>query len=151
MFTRIETVLGNLHDFPVGARTLERLPVASSAMTRRLLRLESSIGDLGLMFEDGLRIRDGDVLVADAARVIAIEIVADEVLVAYPDSIAQAVEVAHALGNRHIPVIRDGDAIVIGYAPALEELLDRSGVRYERVARVLERPFVHAHAPHTHA
>jgi urease accessory protein len=151
MFTRIETVLGNLHDFPVGARTVERLPVASSAMARRLLRLESSIGDLGLMLEGTLRIRDGDVLVADADRVIAIEIVPDEVLVAYPDSIPQAVEVAHALGNRHIPVIRDGDAIVIGYAAALEELLERSGVRYERVARVLERPFVHAHAPHTHA
>ena len=82
---------------------------------------------------------------------IAIEIVPDDVLVAYPDSIPQAVEVAHALGNRHVPVIRDGDAIVIGYASALEELLERSGVRYERAARVLERPFAHAHAPHTHA
>jgi urease accessory protein UreE len=45
----------------------------------------------------------------------------------------------------------DGDAIVIGYAAALEELIARSGVRYERVARVLERPFAHAHAPHVHA
>jgi urease accessory protein len=150
MFTRIETVLGNLDRFPVGARTLERLPVASSAMTRRLLRLESSAGDLGLMFADGLRIRDGDVLVADESRVIAVEVVPDDVLVAHPDSIPQAVEIAHALGNRHVPVIRDGDAIVIGYAAALEELLERSGVRYERVARVLERPFVYAHAPHTH-
>ena len=151
MFTRIETVLGNLDDFAVGTRTVERLPVASSAMARRLLRLESSIGDLGLMLDGALRIRDGDVLVADDERVIAVEVIADEVLVAYPDSIAQAVEIAHALGNRHIPVIRDGDAIVIGYVSALEDLLAVTGVPYERVARVLERPFVHAHAPHSHA
>jgi len=151
MFRRIDAVLGNLSDFPVGARTVERLPVPSSAMARRLLRLPSSIGDLGLRLDGELRIRDGDVLVADAARVIAVEVEPDDVLIAYPASIAQAVEIAHALGNRHIPVIRDGDAIVIEYAGPLEELLERSGVRYERGARVLERPFVHAHAPHVHA
>jgi urease accessory protein len=151
MFRRIDAVLGNLHDFPVGARTLERLPVPSHAMTRRLLRLPSSIGDLGLLLEGGLRIRDGDVLVADEARVIAVEVLAEDVLIAYPDSIAQAVEIAHALGNRHVPVIREGDTIVVSYAAPLEELLERSRVRYERRARVLDRPFVHAHAPHTHA
>ena len=150
MFRRIEAVLGNLRDFPAGGRAIERLPVASSAMTRRLLRLPSSIGDLGLMLDGAQRIRDGDVLVADETRVIAVEVVPDDVLIAYPDSIAQAVEVAHALGNRHIPMIREGDAIVIGYAAPLEELLERSGVRYERVARVMERPFVYAHAPHAH-
>ncbi|MGA2392058.1 MAG: urease accessory protein UreE [Candidatus Lustribacter sp.] len=150
MFRRIETVLGNLRDFPVGARTVERLPIPSSAMTRRLLRLPSSIGDLGLQLDGEQRIRDGDVLVADAGRVIAVEVEADDVLIAYPAAIAQAVEIAHALGNRHIPLIRDGDAIVIGYASPLEELLERSGVRFERCSRVLERPFVHAHAPHVH-
>jgi len=111
MHRRIETLLGNLHDFPVGARIVERLPVSSSAMTHRLLRLPSSIGDLGLKLDGGLRVRDGDVLVADETRVIALEVLPDDVLVAYPDSIAQAVEIAHALGNRHIPVIREGDAM----------------------------------------
>jgi urease accessory protein len=150
MFTRIDALLGNLDTFSVGARVVERLPLASSAMSRRLLRLPSSIGDLGLMFEDQQRIRDGDVLVADEARVIAVQIVPDEILIAHPASIAQAVEVAHALGNRHIPIIREGDAIVVGYVPALEELFGTLGVRFERVTRVLERPFVYAHAPHTH-
>lgn len=150
MFRRIDALAGNLDTFPVGTRTLERLPLASSAMARRLLRLPSSIGDLGITFEDAERIRDGDVLVADAERVIAVQIVPDDVLIAHPDSIAQAVETAHALGNRHVPVIRDGDGILIGYAPALEELLKTIGVRYERVARILERPFAYAHAPHSH-
>jgi urease accessory protein len=148
MFRRIDALLGNLRDFPVGTRAVERLPVASSAMTRRLLRVPSSIGDLGLMLDGDVRVRDGDVLVADDERVIALEVVPDDVLIAYPDSIAQAVEIAHALGNRHIPVIREGDAIVVCYAAPLEELLERSGVRFERVARVMERPFVYAHAPH---
>jgi urease accessory protein len=151
MFRRIDAVLGNLATFPAGARTVERLPVASSVMTRRLLRLPSSIGDLGLMLDGEQRVRDGDVLVADETRVIAIEVVPEDVLIAYPDSIAQAVEIAHAFGNRHIPIIRDGDAIVVSYAAPLEELLERSGAHYERCMRILERPFVYAYAPHTHA
>ena len=151
MFRRIDAVLGNLATFPAGERIVERLPVASSAMTRRLLRLPSSLGDLGLMLEGTQRIRNGDVLVADDTRVIAVEVVPDDVLIAYPDSIAQAVEIAHALGNRHIPIIREGDAIVVSYAAPREELLGRSGAGYARAMRILERPFVYAYAPHTHA
>jgi urease accessory protein len=83
--------------------------------------------------------------------VIAVEVEPDDVLIAYPRSIGEAVEIAHALGNRHVPVQREGDAIVVGFAPALEALLEKSGIRYERASRVLEQPFVHAHAPHEHA
>jgi urease accessory protein len=151
MFHRIERILGNLRDFPVGARSVERIPVPSDAMTRRLLRLPSSRGDLGVLFDDGARLGDGDVLLADDAHVIAVAVAADDVLVIAPVSLAQAVEVGHALGNRHIPVIPDGDRVVVAYADALESLLNRMGVPYERTVRVLERPFVHAHAPHTHA
>jgi urease accessory protein len=150
MFRKIDALLGNLDDFAVGGRAVERVPLASSAMLKRVLRLPSSIGDLGLVFEDERRLRDGDVLVADDARVIAVQVVPDEILVVSPASIAQAVEVAHALGNRHIPIIREGDTIVVGYVSALEDLLRTLGVRYERVNRVLERPFVYAHAPHEH-
>jgi urease accessory protein len=150
MHRRIERVLGNLRDFPLAGRTLERVGVASDAMTRRLLRLPSSIGDLGLTFADGARLQDGDVLVADPALVIAVAVLPDDVLVVRPASIAQALEIGHALGNRHVPVVPDGAAIVIAYAEALETLLARGGVPYERTARVMERPFVHAHAPHEH-
>lgn len=150
MHRRIERVLGNLRDFPVGGRAVERIGVPSDAMTRRLLRLTSSAGDLGLTFSDGARLQDGDVLLADAVRVIAVAVQPDDVLVVRPATIAQALEIGHALGNRHVPVVPEGDALVIAYAEALETLLARSGVPYERTARVMERPFVHAHAPHVH-
>ena len=43
----------------------------------------------------------------------------------------------------------DNREVVSAYAAPLEELFERSGVRFERDARVMERPFVYAHAPHT--
>jgi urease accessory protein len=147
---RVERVLGNLADFPVGSRVVERVAIESGAMARRLLRLPTSIGDLGVLFGDDTRLRDGDVLLADASRVIAVAVLPDDVLVMYPASIGEAAELGHALGNRHLPIIRDGDALVVAYSGVLAELLVKMGIRYERSARVLERPFVHAHAPHTH-
>ena len=147
---RVERVIGNLADFPVGMRPIERIAIESGAMARRLLRLPTSIGDLGVLFGDGTRLRDGDVLLADESRVIAVAVVPDDVLVLHPASIGAAAELGHALGNRHLPVIHDGDALIVGYTDVLEALMVKLGVRYERATRTLERPFVHAAAPHVH-
>ena len=147
---RVERVIGNLADFPVGTRTVERVAIESGAMARRLLRLPTSIGDLGVLFGDDTRLRDGDVLLADESRVIAVAVAPDDVLVMHPASIAQAAGLGHALGNRHLPVIHDGDALIVAYTDVLEALLVKMGIRYTRGSRVLEQPFVHAHAPHVH-
>jgi urease accessory protein len=147
---RVERVLGNLADFATGGRAVERVAIESGAMARRLLRLPTSIGDLGVLFGDDTRLRDGDVLYADDARVIAVAVLPDDVLVMHPASIGEAAELGHALGNRHLPIIRDGDALVVAYTDVLEALVVKMGIRCERNARVLERPFVHAHAPHQH-
>jgi urease accessory protein len=147
---RVERILGNLADFPVGTRAVERIAIESGAMARRLLRLPTSVGDLGVLFGDDTRLRDGDVLLADEARVIAVAVAPDDVLALYPATIAAAAELGHALGNRHLPVIHDGDALLVAYTPVLEALVAKLGVRYERVSRVLEQPFVHAAAPHAH-
>ena len=150
MFVRVDAVLGNLRDFPIGARAVERIDVGSDAMTRRVLRLPSSAGDLGIRLRDDRRIADGDVVFADDRRVIAVSVRAEPVLVAAPRSIAEAVDVAHALGNRHIPIQRNGQTIVVAYTDALETLFATLGVPFERRSDALARPFVHAFAPHGH-
>jgi len=78
MHRRIETLLATWTTFPSAPRAVERLRVSSSAMTHRVLRLPSSIGDLGLMLAGDVRVRDGDVLVADETRVIALEVIPDD-------------------------------------------------------------------------
>ena len=150
MHRRIERVLGNVHDFPLAGRVLERLPLPSDAMNKRVVRVPSSIGDLALVLDD-YRLRDGDVVFADGERVVAVRVEADDVIVARPASIASAVELAHALGNRHLPIQREGDALIVRYSEPVAELCERFGVPWERTQRVLAGPFVPPHAPHEHA
>jgi urease accessory protein len=119
-------------------------------MNRRIVRVGSSVGDLALVLEDR-DLRDGDVLYADAERVIAICVEADDVIVALPATIASALDIAHALGNRHLPMLREGDALIVRYTEPVAALCDRAGIPWQRLRRVLTEPFVAPPAPHEHA
>lgn len=143
--------LGNLADFVVGARELERVVAESDDLAKRVLRFETSRGDIGLRLTAGRPVRDGDVIYADDALVIALEVTPDDVLVCRPSSIGHALAVGHALGNRHLPIRVEGDTLVVRYDRLVEELFAAADVEYAREYRKLGAPFRHANAPHGHA
>lgn len=142
--------IGNLQDFDVRHRRVERVAVSSDDCAKRVLRFETSAGEVGVRFEDERRLHDGDVLHADADVVIVVAVDADDVLVGRPPTVAAAVALGHALGNRHLPIHVDGDALVVRFDPLLPALFAEHGVPATREARVMPRPFRHAHAPHGH-
>jgi len=145
-----EGVLGNLAAFDAGGRRIERIAVRSDDCAKRVLRFETSAGDVGVRFAGDARLADGDIVHVDAERVIAVTVTADDVLVFRPATIGAAIDLAHALGNRHLPILRDGETIVVRYDPLLAALGDAHGVPVVREARVVPTPFLHAHAPHAH-
>ncbi len=143
-------MLGRLDSFALGRRTLERVTVRSDDLAKRVLRFTTGAGEIGLRFEGSERLHDGDVIFADERRVIAVLVDADDVLVLRPGTIAAAIGIAHALGNRHLPLQIDGDAIVVRYDPLVAALAAEHGVSVTREQRVIAQPFRHAHAPHRH-
>ena len=145
-----DDTLGNLSDFPVGRRRLERIPIDSDDCAKRLLRLSTSIGEIGLRFTGARRLHDGDVIHADDRVVIAVQVLPDDVLVGHPGTIAAALALGHALGNRHLPVQIDGGEVVVRYDPLLPALFAEHDVPVTRATRVVADPFKHAHAPHRH-
>jgi urease accessory protein len=142
--------LGNLATFAIGDRSLERIRIESDDLAKRILRLRAARGEFGIRLADDMRLKDGDIVYADASYVVAVCVDADDVLVARPRSIAQALAVAHALGNRHLPMQIDGGALVVRYDRLVEVLLADLGTPFSREARMLAVPFRHADAPHAH-
>jgi urease accessory protein len=145
----VEQVLGTIDKFPTGSRRVERAVVSSDDLAKRILRVHTSIGDLGIRIGPGA-LHEGDVIYVDDDLVVCVGIAADDVLIAQPTTIAQAAEIGHALGNRHLPIQQVGDTMVVRYDPLVEELLRERGVAYTREQRRLHEPFRHAHAPHGH-
>jgi urease accessory protein len=134
-FHPVERVLGNLGDFALAGRAVERVALGADELERRILRLESSAGDLGIRLTDDARLRDGDVLYADDRCVIAVAVVPDDVLVVRPRTRGEALAVAHAIGNRHAPLTVAGDEAIVRATPALEALLTELAVPFERRLR----------------
>ena len=143
--------LGNLAAYDVGKRSVERIASSSDDLAKRVLRFPTSRGDIGLRYGAGVQAADGDVIYADAELVIALDVVADDVLVCRPHSIPQALVIAHALGNRHLPMQIEGETLIVRYDRLVEDLFVAEGVAYTRESRKLGAPFRHAHAPHGHA
>jgi urease accessory protein len=142
--------IGNLDNFEVGARRVERVVVRSDDLAKRVVRLETSVGEFGIRFDDDRRLHDGDVLYAGEDLVVVIGVEVDDLFVIRPRDIGQALAIGHALGNRHLPAQFDGDAILVRYDPLVEELLREQSVPYSREARVVAEPFRYANAPHDH-
>jgi urease accessory protein len=142
--------LGHLGTYPVGGRTIEYVRVTSDDLAKRVLRFTTSAGEIGLRFAGSERLHDGDVIFADDRLVVAVAVAPDDVLILRPPSIRSAIGIAHALGNRHLPIQTDGDAIVVRYDPLLEALAAEHAVAVTREPRVIPQAFRHAHAPHHH-
>ncbi len=135
------TVLGRLDDFDVGERAVERVMVSSDELPKRIQQFATSVGEIGVRFFGVQRLRDGDVIYADEKRVIAVLVDADDVLVLRPATIAAAAALAHALGARQLPILPDGDAIVVRYDPALQALAAEHAVPVARERRALPKTF----------
>jgi urease accessory protein len=142
--------LGNLASFAVGRRRIECVPLNSDDLAKRILRVATSAGDVGLRFAGADRLRDGDVIHADDRLIVAVAVAADDVLVLRPATIGAAIRIAHALGNRHLPIQLDDEAIVVRFDPLLEALAADLGVAAAHEQRVMGDAFRHANAPHRH-
>jgi urease accessory protein len=142
--------IGTIATFALEGRILERIPIASDDLAKRVLRLRCATFDIGLRLGLDAHVRDGDVVYADDERAVALCVAADEVLVCRPASVAQALAVAHAIGNRHWPMQLDGDALVIRDDRLARELLESLGAPFEPEIRTLAHSFRHANAPHSH-
>lgn len=159
----IETVAGNLADLDpaeLDAVHVERVPLAGADLVKRIQRVRTDHDrEIGLRLAapvgpDG-DLRDGDILHRDERNIIAVQVLATDVLVIAPRTIAEMGRTAHGLGNRHLQAqFFDADSeygaevMVVQYDHTVEDYLVHHGVPFARQDRVLPTPF--RHAEHTH-
>jgi urease accessory protein len=87
---------------------------------------------VALALPTGSVLRDGDVLAVENDWYLAVEARPEPVLAAVPRDRAEAIRVAFDVGNRHFSLAVDGDALLVPDDTAMELLLSRLGVPWER-------------------
>jgi urease accessory protein len=96
-------------------------------------RVETTAGRMvALALPTGSVLRDGDVLVVEAAWYLVVEARPEPVLAALPRDRAEAIRLAFDVGNRHFSLALEGEALLVPDDAAMEQLLTRAGVPWER-------------------
>ena len=74
---------------------------------------------------------------------IVVQVVADDILTIQPINIQQMGEIAHQLGNRHLPAQFEGGDMLVQYDYLVEELLQQLDIPYKREKRKVKQAFKH--------
>jgi urease accessory protein len=103
--------------------------------TRR--RVVTTAGrEVGLALPTGSLLKPGDIVVVESDWYLEIEGKPEPVLAVAPRSTDEAIRVAFEVGNRHFPLAKDGDNLLVPDDTAMEQLLSRLGVVWRRRAAV---------------
>ncbi|WP_028400543.1 urease accessory protein UreE [Ectobacillus panaciterrae] len=145
----IEKVMGNIETSDNLAPHSERVYLESGDLVKRIQRVTTDHGrEIGIRLRTATDLKDGDILYMDDKNMIVISVLADDLLVICPQSIQQMGEIAHQLGNRHLPAQFERNEMLVQYDYLVEELLQQTGIPYRREERKVKQAF--RHIGHSH-
>ncbi|MBT2758732.1 urease accessory protein UreE [Mesobacillus foraminis] len=145
----IESVIGNVATLEKRAPHVERVYLQSDDLVKRIQRVVTDHGkELGIRLRENKDLIDGDILYIDEKNMIVISVKDDDLLTIMPTSIQQMGEIAHQLGNRHLPAQFEGNEMLVQYDYLVEELLRQLGIPFKREKRKVKQAF--RHIGHSH-
>lgn len=140
----IEKIIGNIKELVDTPHHIERVYLRSDDLVKKIQRVKTDHGkELGIRLKDVKELMDGDILYQDEKNSIVISVIEDDVLVIKPTSILQMGEIAHQLGNRHLPAQFEKNEMIVQYDYLVEKLLCELNVPFVREKRKMSEAFKH--------
>ncbi|MFP3666655.1 MULTISPECIES: urease accessory protein UreE [Priestia] len=140
----IEKIIGNIATLEKRAPHIEKVYIESDHLVKRVQRVVTDHGkELGIRLKENRELVDGDVLFMDESNMIVVHVLADDILTIQPIDIQQMGEIAHQLGNRHLPAQFEGRDMLVQYDYLVEELLQQLDIPYKREKRKVKQAFKH--------
>lgn len=140
----IEKVIGNVETLENKGLHVERVYMNSDDLLKRIKRAVTDHGnELGIRLKENQELHDGVILYMDNRNMIVVSVLEDDVLTITPRSMKQMGEIAHQLGNRHLPAQFEANDMIVQYDYLVEELLEGLGIPYRREKRKMKQAFRH--------
>jgi len=145
----ITEIIGNVEDISSAGRHIERVFLTSDDLVKRIQRVTTDHGrEVGIRLIEPKDLIDGDILYMDERNMIVVSVTSDDLLVLRPLSIKQMGEIAHQLGNRHLPAQFEEEVMLVQYDYLVEDLLVQLEIPYTREERKVKKAF--RHIGHSH-
>ncbi len=127
----------HVHDADLSRRERDALVLTAEERRWGRRRVTTRGGRaLALALPTGSVLTPGDVLHVGAGWYVVIEAAPEPVLAVTPRSREEAIRIAFEVGNRHFTLAIDGERLLVPDDPAMDQLLTRLGVAFERAQRV---------------
>ncbi len=94
--------------------------------------------EVALALPTGSRLEPGAILAVEGDWYLAVEGRPEPVLAVTPRDRAEAITVAFEVGNRHFPLALEGELLLVPDDIAMEQLLSRLGVHWDRREAVFD-------------
>lgn len=140
----IEKVIGNIKELTEMPHHVERVYLHSDDLLKKIQRVKTDHGkELGIRLSNGKELKDGDILYQDDKNTIVVSVIEDDVIVIKPTSLQQMGEIAHQLGNRHLPAQFENGEMIVQYDYLVERLLNELEIPFVREKRKMKEAFKH--------
>lgn len=150
----IQKIIGNIKDFPIGTRRIEKVYLEWFELEKKLMRKTLESGEevgIRLLDDDSHNnLQDGDVLYVDEERIVVVELLPSELTEIEIHSIKEMGYLCFEIGNRHLSLSIEDDKVTIPYDEPTFEYLVKLGFCPVKVEKKFSHFTVcHAHE-HTH-
>jgi urease accessory protein len=141
---------GNLNSFEINNRTIDWLPVEWFEARKRILTKQTKWGkNISIKFlNENPELTQGDVLFADEQSIIAVEILSCNCIVIHPKMMFEMASVCYEIGNKHLPLFFEDNAVLVPYEEPLFKLLSAQGYIVKQEERKLLTSLKTSVSPH---
>lgn len=146
----IQNKIGNLSDMDTKGKIIDWLPIEWYEARKRIFRKTTRSGkELSIKFlNDNPALTEGDILFADDEGMIAVAILPCDCIVVHPTNMFQMASVCYEIGNKHLPLFYEAEALLIPADKPLLRLLLAQGYDVKEEKRKLLHPLKTTVAPH---
>jgi urease accessory protein len=142
--------IGHINSLKINNRSIDWLAVEWFEARKRILSKQTTSGkNISIKFlNENPDLTQGDVLFADEQTIIAIEILACSCMVIQPKNMFEMASVCYEIGNKHLPLFFEDDAVLVPYEEPLFKLLSVQGYRVIKEDRKLLQSLKTSVSPH---
>lgn len=133
----------------IDKRHIEKVYLESAYLVKRIQRVKTDHGnELGIRLKQARDLVAGDVLFMDDKNMIVVDVLSDDLIVISPRTLEEMGNIAHQLGNRHLPAQFEGNDMLVQYDYLVVALLEELGIPFRREDRKVKKAF--RHIGHSH-
>lgn len=131
------------------SKHIEKVYLENSDLVKRIQRVTTDHGtELGIRLRQPIDLQYGDILYQDETNMIVVDVNSEDLLVIQPRTLQEMGDIAHQLGNRHLPAQFTETEMLVQYDYLLEDLLKTFGIPYSHEDRKVNKAF--RHIGHSH-